>query len=248
MRKILLFTYAGIFLACSLPLLLILYLIGIFNLSLRNRLAYKTAQWFAGSILYFLSPDIHVTGLENVPEERAVLFVGNHKSLIDVLLVLHYTPRVSGFIAKDSLGKVPLLSWWMSAFQCLFLDRNSARNALNTILKGIDNMKNGHCYIIFPEGTRNIGSDELLPFKKGSLKLAEKSDSLIVPFALRGTDTMYEQNNNQVKVGPLWLSFGQPIDLKTLSAEELKTSNIYVQIKVKELYDATFDINAQESF
>ena len=246
MRKILLFSYAGLFLIFSLPLLLIIYLIGLFSLPLRNRLAYRTAQLFCGSVLFFLSSDIHVTGLENIPKDGSILFVGNHKGLIDVLLVLRYTPRVAGFIAKDSLAKVPALSWWMSAFQCLFLDRNSSRNALKTILQGIENLKNGHCYIIFPEGTRNIGSDDLLPFKKGSLKLVEKSDSLIVPFALRGTDVMYEQNNNQVKPGPLWISYGQPIDLKTLTAEEAKTSNEYVQKKVKELYDATFSDTTAE--
>lgn len=240
MRKILLFTYAGLFLVFSLPLLLVIYLIGLFNVPLRNRLAYKIAQWFSGTVLYFLSNDITVTGLENVPSEGSALFVGNHKGLIDVLLTLRYTPRTAGFIAKDSLAKIPGLSWWMSAFQCLFLDRNSSRKALTTILQGIENMKKGQSYIIFPEGTRNMDSDELMPFKKGSLKLAEKSDSLIIPFALRGTDTMYELNNNQVKVGPLWISFGEPIDLKTLTAEELKTSNEYVRAKVKALYDATF--------
>lgn len=246
MHKILLFTYAGIFLLISLPVLLIVWIIGLFSPPLRNKLAFGIAQQFSRSVLFFLGATMDVKGLEHIPHHGSILFVGNHKGLIDILLTLAYIPRPAGFIAKDSLAKIPGLSWWMLAFQCLFLDRNSSRKALTTILQGIENMKNGHSYIIFPEGTRNIGSHDLLAFKKGSLKLAEKSNSLIIPFALRGTDEMYEQNNYQVKKGRLWLHFGPAINLNSLTAQELKTSNEYVKAIVKDLYDASLTTDTDQ--
>lgn len=236
MRKLLIFGYVGLVLLFTLPLLAFVAILGLFHVPLRNKIAFSFLQVFARSILWMAGAKIDVQGLENVPKENSLLFVGNHRSLVDTLLVLSYVPRVTGFIAKDSLGKVPVLSWWMLSFQCLFLDRNSSRNALNTILTGIENMKKGCCYIIFPEGTRNMDKETLMPFKKGSLKLAEKSNSLIIPFGLRGTDEMFELNNYQVKPGPLSLYFGEPVDLTALSEEDKKNSNEYIQNKVLELY------------
>lgn len=241
MRKILIFAYVGIFFLISLPLLLILLTVGLFHKALQKKWTFYIAKYVCRSILFFLGAKVFVKGSELVPENGSLLFTGNHRSLLDIVLTVAHSPRPIAFIAKDSLGKVPVLSWWMSSLGCLFLDRESARNALATILTGIENMKQGQCYIIFPEGTRNMENQELLPFKKGSLKLAEKSDSLIVPFALRGTDEMFEQNNYQVKPGNLYLSFGESIDLKALTAEEMKANNEYVQNRVKILFDETLE-------
>lgn len=241
MRKILIFTYVGIIMLLSLPYLLIVWLVGLFNRHTRNRMAFSFAQLFARSVLFLIGAKVIIQGQEYVPIQGSLLFAGNHKSLVDILLLLGYLPRPAAFISKISLAHFPVLSWWMRAFECLFLDRNNARRALNTILKGIENMKEGVSYIIFPEGTRNMGSNDLLPFKKGSLKLAERSKSLIVPFALRGTDEMFEQNNYQVKPGKLWLSYGEPINLELLSDEDMKNNNNYVQTKVKTLFDNTLN-------
>ena len=85
-----------------------------------------------------------------------------------------------------------------------------------------------------------MDSNELLPFKRGSLKLAERSESLIVPFALRGTDEMYEGNHYNPRPGKLYLTFGQPIDLKIMPAEEIKQIHEYVEGKVTDLFARTF--------
>lgn len=240
MRKILIFAYVGIFFLVTLPLLLFYWVIGLFSVPLRNRLTFATAQTFFRSVLTLLGAEVDVQGLENIPADGSILFAGNHKGLLDVVLLLAYLPRPAGFISKDNLAKVPVLSWWMLGFGCLFLDRNNARRALTTILRGIENMKKGQSYVIFPEGTRQMDSNELLPFKRGSLKLAERSESLIVPFALRGTDEMYEGNHYNPRPGKLYLTFGQPIDLKIMPAEEIKQIHEYVEGKVTDLFAQTF--------
>lgn len=48
--------------------------------------------------------------------------------------------------------------------------------------------------MIFPEGTRNKG-DELLPFKDGAFKIAQKAGCLIIPVAICGTDNVWKQIN-----------------------------------------------------
>lgn len=126
---------------------------------------------------------IQVIGEENVPIDRAVLYVGNHKSYFDILLTYSRVPRLTGYVAKKEMESFPILSIWMKRLHCLFLDRKDIKQGLKTILTGIDLIKNGISVCIFPEGTRNKSNDRLLPFKEGSLKMAEKTGCPIIPFA-----------------------------------------------------------------
>ena len=75
------------------------------------------------------------------------------------------------------MEKIPFLSTWMKLVNCLFLDRDDMKQGLKMVLDGINKLKSGISICIFPEGTRNKGEDEteLMPFKEGSLKMAEKS-------------------------------------------------------------------------
>ena len=81
---------------------------------------------------------------------------------------------------------------------CLFLDRENMKESLKVILQGIEYIKEGHSIFIMPEGTRNQG-EGLLPFKEGSLKMAEKTGCAIIPVALSNTDAVFERQKPWVK-------------------------------------------------
>lgn len=114
-------------------------------------------------------------GEENVPKDEPVLYIGNHRSYFDIIITYARCPGLTGYVAKSNMEKVPLLSIWMKRLHCLFINREDVKEALKTILAGIDNIKNGISMCIFPEGTRNKTDDLLLPFKEGSFKMAEKT-------------------------------------------------------------------------
>lgn len=132
-------------------------------------------------ILKVTGARITVVGEEHVPKDRAVLYVGNHRSFFDILLTYSRTPGLTGFVAKKEMEKIPLLSTWMKRLHCLFLDRDNIREGLKTILEGIELIKSGVSICIFPEGTRNKTGELLLPFKEGSLKMAEKRAAPLFP-------------------------------------------------------------------
>ena len=122
-----------------------------------------------------------VKGLENIPD-MPVLYVGNHRSYFDIVTGYIVVPGQTGFIAKKEMEKIPLLREWMRNVNCLFLDRKDIKAGLKTILEGIEKVKGGSSIWIFPEGTRCKAKDpaELLPFKEGSLKIAEKSGCPVI--------------------------------------------------------------------
>ena len=144
---------------------------------------------------------VTVKGAENIPEDTAVLYVGNHRSYFDILAGYTTVPTLLGFVAKKEMEKIPLLRTWMVNVNCLFLDRKNIKEGLKMILQGIEKVKNGVSIWIFPEGTRNPNEDitELLPFKEGSLKIAEKSGCPVIPVAMTGT-----ADGGHRAAGPRW--------------------------------------------
>ena len=144
-------------------------------------------------------------GLENIPADRAVLYVGNHRSYFDILVGYVTVPGLTGFVAKKEMLKIPLLRDWMHRVNCLFLDRVNIKEGLKTILEGIEKVKSGISIWIFPEGTRNENKDmtELLPFHEDHL-----------PF---------------IKPSHVVIRYGEPIDIKELPPEARKFPGAYTR-------------------
>mgnify|MGYP002625361174 CR=1 FL=1 len=194
----------------------------------RNLLLYKLSHWWANFVVKLSGCKVHVEGLENIPKDRASLFVSNHQSNFDIPLLMSIIDTPKGFIAKKELENIPLLSNWMKSIQCVFMDRDNLRQSAESIVKGINILKSGHSMVIFPEGTRSKGKTHS-DFKAGSFKLATKSKALIVPVTLDGTYNVLEKNNNKITASDLKVIIHKPIDPTTLSKDELKNLHESVQ-------------------
>lgn len=178
---------------------------------------------------------IQVIGEENVPKDRAVLYVGNHKSYFDILLTYSRVPRLTGYVAKKEMESFPILSIWMKRLHCLFLDRKDIKQGLKTILTGIDLIKNGISVCIFPEGTRNKSNDRLLPFKEGSLKMAEKTGCPIIPFAITNSSKLFEDHMPFVRPCDIIIEYGNPIYPAELPKEEKKFLGAYCRKQIEDM-------------
>ena len=178
---------------------------------------------------------IQVIGEENVPKDRAVLYVGNHKSYFDILLTYSRVPRLTGYVAKKEMESFPILSIWMTRLHCLFLDRKDIKQGLKTILTGIDLIKNGISVCIFPEGTRNKSNDRLLPFKEGSLKMAEKTGCPIIPFAITNSSKLFEDHMPFVRPCDIIIEYGKPIYPAELPKEEKKFLGAYCRKQIEDM-------------
>lgn len=174
---------------------------------------------------------VTVRGLENIPKDSAVLYVGNHRSYFDILVGYTTVPGPMGFVAKKEMLRYPLLSDWMVNVNCLFLDRDDIKAGLKMILDGIEKVKNGVSVWIFPEGTRNRHDDilELLPFKEGSLKIAEKSGCPVVPVAMFGMADVFEKHIPFIRPAHVIVEYGKPFYIKELEPENRKKAGAYTR-------------------
>ena len=120
-------------------------------------------------------------------------------------------PGSVGFIAKKELRYVPLLSTWMKAVHCIFIDRSNRRAAAASIKQAVEQIKLGQPLVIFPEGTRSRGP-EMNPFKSGSLKVPIRSKALIVPVTIDGSYLMKEANGGLLRPASVTLTIHQPVE------------------------------------
>ena len=123
---------------------------------------------------------IHLIGTEKLPNEAA-LFVYNHRSRFDALSIsLRVKGRRMIQISKPENQNIPIAGEYMHRVCYLTIDRENPRNAIKTIGRAANFIKEGYNVGVAPEGTRNKTEEPLLPFRDGCLKVALKAESPIV--------------------------------------------------------------------
>lgn len=230
-RSVFVVLFLLVFFIASIPVLFIEWVISKFNPRAADISQLRIVQWAFKVILFLCGVRLEVIGEEHVPKDTAVLYIGNHRSYFDIIITYARCPGLTGYISKDSIEKVPLLSLWMKRLHCLFLNRSDVKEGLKTIVRGIEQLKNGISMCIFPEGTRSTGESELemLPFKAGSLKMATKTNCPIIPMAITGSADIIKKHIPRIKSTRVTLQYGTPIYLHELSKEDQKHLNNYVQ-------------------
>ncbi len=228
MKSLFVALFLLLFFIISIPLFLIETVIGKFNPHMKVKSSQAIVVAAFRCILFGCGVKKTVIGFENIPKNEAVLYVSNHRSYFDIPVGYTSLPTLTGFIAKKEIAKVPFIRVWMRYLNCLFLDRDNIREGLKTVLEGIELIKKGYSVFISPEGTRNHGK-EMLPFKEGSLKIAEKTGCAIIPVALSNTDNLLENHMPWITGGHVIIEFGKPIYPKELDKDTRKFIGSHVQ-------------------
>ena len=150
-----------------------------------------------------------VIGKENIPEDGPIIFAGNHKHAVDPTMVMMSTSRLVHFMAKEELFKG--LHGWAFKNMGLIKVRRGKSNPQARV-DAEDVLNNGGTIGIFPEGTRNKGEEELLKFRTGTVRLAQKTNTLIVPFGIKNKYKLFRKS--------VILEFGKPIDVNNMEVDE----------------------------
>lgn len=185
-------------------------------------MSYVTVRNYAMRHLKICGAKIHLNGLENIPHNRAALFVSNHQGLFDIAIFLALIPTSKGVIAKAELKKIPILRTWMEYINCVFMDRKDLKKSAKAILDGVEILKSGYSMLIFPEGTRSR-CDTVADFKAGSFKLATKAKVPIVPVTIDGTYKLMEANGGHICPADVRVQIHPAIETAELSPEDVYT-------------------------
>ena len=171
-----------------------------------------------------LSVRMHVQGLEKTPKEGRFLLVCNHLELMDPVILLHYFRNSQlAFISKKENADMFLVGKLMHKIQCQLMNRENDREALKTILKCVEIIREDKASIaVFPEGY--IKPDRKLHrFRSGVFKIAQKTKVPIVVCTLRNTQHIFK-NGMRLKPTDVYLHLLdviQPEDYAGMTTVEL---------------------------
>lgn len=140
---------------------------------------------------FYAGVRVHLSGLEKLPADEKFLFVCNHKSMFDPLVVMGAMKKYNiSFVSKPSNLKIPVAGVIAKNAGFLSIDRENNREALKTILQAAEYLKKGVCNMgIYPEGTRSK-TGEMLPFHAGSFKIAQRANAPIAVACVRGSENV----------------------------------------------------------
>jgi 1-acyl-sn-glycerol-3-phosphate acyltransferase len=193
-------------LACGLPAIIT----GIFNPY--SRINYYLGQIWSRSILWVAGTRIIVEGLSNIDVHRQYVFIGNHQSHFDVLVVFSRIPMTLRFLTKKELFKVPVFGWALSAIGMIKIDRADHEKSVKSMNEALEIIrKNTISLVVFPEGTRSPDG-KMGPFKKGGFIMAIKGKIPIVPVSLAGSRFILPKHSMRLKAGTIKMVVGKPID------------------------------------
>ena len=160
----------------------------------KNSRFYRTLLYSASAAaLKVLRIRVHTSGLEKIPKDQKLMFVGNHRSNFDPIIEwLVLKPWDIAFISKGENFKIPFFGRIIRKCCFMPIDRENPRKALGTINKASELLQNGEVSIgVYPEGTRSK-TGELLPFHDGVFRIAKKAGTPIAVMSIRGTEHIHK--------------------------------------------------------
>lgn len=128
--------------------------------------------------------DLRVEGQEHLWSDRPAVFIFNHQSGLELVLMLKLLRRDFTGIAKQELRQNPVFGPLFRAAGVVFVDRSNTAKAIEALGPAVEALRHGRSLIIAPEGTRSTTA-AVGRFKKGAFRLAMDAGVPIVPVVFR---------------------------------------------------------------
>lgn len=174
-------------------------------------------------------------------DDRPYIFVGNHLSLLDVVVIAMATSKPVHFMAKRQLFEKGLMKKFVTKCQCIPVNRDGTD--VKAIMHAMKYLKGGESIIIFPEGTRNKSEEVFLPFKSGAAAISIKTKTPIVPVVQIKKIKFLRRSR---------IIYGEPIEFreyydKRLTEEDIKKCDDALRERMLELHTSLSEITAKKS-
>jgi 1-acyl-sn-glycerol-3-phosphate acyltransferase len=177
----------------------------------RGYFGHGCARAWSWLILATTGVDVTVKGLDRLVRGKTYVFVANHQSIYDIPCLFWNIPFQLRIIAKESLGRFPVLGPHLKRTGHMLVDRRRPDRA--GIFGWASRLtSNGLSLIIFPEGTRSRDG-RLGKFKGGSIMLAMQAGLPLVPISVVGSRHVMKKGELTTRPGHVTLIVHDPIEL-----------------------------------
>ena len=140
------------------------------------------------------------------------LFIANHASYMDWLVLLATLPAPFSFVAKAELQRTPWIGWLLRRLGTEFVERTHARKSVLDMEHLAEVGKSGRHLLIFPEGTFQSTAG-IIPFRMGAFSIAVKANLPIIPIGINGTRRILRDGSWLAQRDKIILTFASPITI-----------------------------------
>lgn len=173
-----------------------------------------------------------VTGVEHIPRQGPVLIAPIHRSNLDFAFTLFISDRKVFFMAKDSLFRVPGFGQLLTHLGAFPVHRGAPDRQSMSLAEEV--LRQGHALVLFPEGTRNEGS-EVTRLHDGAMFMAARTGATVVPVGIGGSENVMPRGAKFPRPAKIRIVVGEAIvppvtdgrasrSAITAKSEELRTA------------------------
>ena len=160
---------------------------------------------------------------QHIIKGKSYMLVSNHKSMIDIMLMLSLSKDPIVFVGKKELEKIPLFGYFYRRV-CILVDRSSPESRKEVYSKAIKRLDTGISICIFPEGGVPVPSVILDKFKNRAFSLAIQFQIPIVPITFLDCEKkfpyFFAYNHFYGSPGKLRANVHEFIETKGLNQED----------------------------
>ncbi len=148
----------------------------------RWAVTHKTAKL----LFYLCRIPIKVEGIDNLPKDQVCVFIANHASYLDGVVLMAVLPVKLTFVAKEELELQFISRVFLRRIGAEFVERFDQREGVAGAQRAVQSILTGCSLFFFPEGTFTR-SPGLLPFRMGAFTTAATTNVPVVPISIHGT-------------------------------------------------------------
>jgi 1-acyl-sn-glycerol-3-phosphate acyltransferase len=182
------------------------------------------ARIWAKFILFGMGFRTKITFEEMPQDGKSYMFVANHTSMTDIMLMLSVTKNPFVFVGKKELVKIPLFGFFYKR-TCILVDRKSSKSRMQVFERAQKRLNQGLSICIFPEGGVPAESIMLDTFKDGAFRLAIEHEIPIVPMTFYDNKKLFSYTFLSGRPGLMRAKVHRFFDTKNQNPEDKKLLN-----------------------
>jgi 1-acyl-sn-glycerol-3-phosphate acyltransferase len=173
---------------------------------------YAAGSWIARVAIRVAGIRLRIDGRENIPPDRACIFMANHVSNLDAPALMSHLPGRTVVFLKRPLLKLPIVGYAFKLANFIPVDRvGSTESAQEAVADAERVLASGLHITTFVEGMRSLDG-RMLPFKKGAFYLAKDSGAPCIPVSIYGTEKIIPWGSNRIHPGVAHIVFHLALD------------------------------------
>jgi len=173
--------------------------VGLLNRSRRRGV--DTAVSLAGELgLGLAGVQLNVQGEQHLWDARPAVFLFNHQSQLDMLIICKLLRGGFAGVAKKELANDPIFGAAFRLADTAFVDRSSTTQAKRALEPAVQRLHDGVSLVVAPEGTRSP-TPRLRPFKKGAFHMAMQAGVPLVPIVIRNAGELMWRDSRTIRPG-----------------------------------------------